>query len=191
MSRPAPTLYDATPEEPFLAAIANPWRRELLAYCTEPRSKQDVFREFICAGKKQRYTALAGLVETGWLYDEGETYTLNSTALVILSELIGSVVGQSHDATDDDKSCDAAVAALRRHSCRQIVAHLEFGPAPFGDLREVACVPHEDFLVSCTILKMAYTIRDEKPLFALTGCGLPGLEGWLQRVSVAAAEVAL
>ena len=191
MSRPAPTLYDATPEEPFLAAIANPWRRELLAYCTESRSKQDVFREFVCAGKKQRYTALAGLVDTGWLHDLGDHYALNPIACVILSELIGTVVGQAYDAILDDKSCDAAVAALRRHSCRRIVAHLEFGAAPFGELREVAGVPHNDFLVSRTMLKMAHTIRDERPLFVLTGCGFPGLEGWLQRVSVAAAEVAV
>lgn len=190
MSRPAPTLNDATPEETFLAAIANPWRRELLAYCTEPRSKREVFREFVCAGKKQRYTGIAGLIEAGWLHEIESFYALNPTARVVLSELIGSVVGQTFDLIQDNEACDAAVAALRRTSCRRIVAMLEFGPATFGELRDVAGVPPQDFLASCKTLQSAYTIRDEKPLYALTGAGFPALEGWLNRISVTSGEIA-
>lgn len=184
MSRPAPALADATPEESFLAAIANPWRRELVAFCAEPRTKQGVFREFLCASKKQRYAGLNGLVETGWLRESAEMYRLNAAAPVLLSQLIGVTVGQSPRPYEDDEACDAAVAALRRTSCRRIVSYLESGPASFGTLREFAGVPHPDFVAACKALTAAYAVRDEKPLYVLTGAGFPALEGWLDRLSV-------
>lgn len=185
MSRPAPALADTTSEESFLAAIANPWRRELVAYCAEPRSKRDVFREFLCASKKQRYAGLSGLLDTGWLRESAVGfYALNPAAPALLSGLIGVTVGQSSSPYEDDEACDAAVAALRRASARRIVTYLENGPASFSALREFAGVPHPDFVVGCKALTAAFTVLDEKPLYVLTGAGFPALEGWLDRISV-------
>ena len=198
MSRPAPNLNDATPEEHFLAAIANPWRRELLVYCVTPRSQREVFREFVCAGKKQRYTGLQGLVQNGWLHGYSdvhrlEVYRLNPIGPILLSQLIGVTFGQGWDRIDDDgmpsavseyEACDAAIAALRRGSCRRIVSMLSGGPVHIKELREFAGVAPRDFNVSCTILKTAHTIREDGRFVSLTGAGLPGLEGWLNRISV-------
>lgn len=186
MSRPAPNLTDATPEESFLAAIANPWRRELVAWCATPRSKKEVFREFLCAGKKQRYVGLAGLVESGWLREvHAGFYLLNPAAPVLLSQLIGVTVGQNPQPFDNDVACDAAVAALRRHSCRRIVALLEDGPAGYNQLLDFSGVPRADFLHSLTTLQNAYTVhRGSGYAYELTGAGFPALEGWLNRISV-------
>jgi hypothetical protein len=96
------------------------------------------------------------------------------------------------------EACDAAIAALRRGSCRRIVAMLSDGPAHIKELREFAgarssplgegvAAPNlapRDFNVSCTILKAAHTIREDGRFVSLTGAGLPGLEGWLHRISV-------
>lgn len=190
MSRPAPLLTDLTPEEGFLNAISNPWRRELIAWCVTPRTKQDVFREFVCAGRNQRQHALRCVVDAGWLREEGDHYTLNPAAPAHLSHLLGVVVGQSYGTTTDAEACDAAVAALRRGSCRRILATLEDGPVLFAELRAACGVRHNDFLIACTILKNAQAIADEKPYYRLTGAGLPGLEGWLEKVSLFAGRVA-
>lgn len=196
MSRPAPNLTDATPEESFLAAIANPWRRELVAWCATPRSKKEVFREFLCAGRKQRYVGLAGLVASGWLQElegtgqvmaqgDGECYELNFAAPMTLSHLIGVTIGQNLQAYEDDVACDAAVAALRRYSCRRMVELLGRGPAGYHELLDFSGVPRADFLHSLTTLQNAYTVhRVEGHPYELTGAGFPALEGWLNRISV-------
>lgn len=190
MARSAPMLTDLTPEEDFLSAISNPWRREVIGYCVTPQTKRDVFREFVCAGKNQRQHALHCVVGAGWLREEGDHYTLNPAAPAHLSHLLGVVVGQSGDATTDAEATDAAVAALRRRSCRKILATLEDGPVLFAELRAATGVRHNDFLIACTILKNAQAIVDKKPGYRLTGAGLPGLEGWLAKVNLFAGRVA-
>lgn len=190
MTRPAPNLSDGTPEESFLAAIANPWRRELVAWCVTPKTQREVFREFVCAGKKQRYTGLAGLVEGGWLREPFKGYyTLNPAAPLTLSHLIGITVGQSYQAYEEETACDAAVAALRRTSCRRMVGYLEAGPASPTSLMDFSGIPRADAAVSLTTLENALTVRKVDRVIELTRAGFPALEGWLDRISSGAPGV--
>jgi hypothetical protein len=112
MSRASPLPHDVTPEEHLLEPVCNAWRRELLLYCSISRPKREVFRESICAGKKQRYTALQDLCASGWLREQHDTYTLNVAAVSALERLTDSVAGTDLHPFEDAAGCDASIAAL-------------------------------------------------------------------------------
>lgn len=71
-----------------------------------------------------------------------------------------------------------------------LLARLEDGPVSHYPLLAASGVERKEFLVSCTILKNAQAIADERPVYRLTGAGLPGLEGWLNKISLLEGRVA-
>lgn len=182
MSRAAPLPHDLTDQEGFLAPVSNAWRRELVRWCAEPRTRRDIFREFVCAGKKQRYAALHDLCASGWLREHGGSYTLNVVAVSALERLAESVAGAEIYPFEDVTGCDASVAALRRRSCRAILNLMRATPRPvlWRELRDTCDLTAVDAKVACTILVETYAIRETaQGVFELTLHGFPALTAYL------------
>lgn len=182
MSRASPLPNDLTFEESLLAPVCNVWRRELVLYCSIPRRKREVFREFICAGKKQRYAALHDLCASGWLREQGGSYTLNVAAVSTLQQLTESVAGAELHPFSDEAGCDANVAALRRQSCRSILSLMRSTSRPvlWRELRDIFSLTTVDTKIACTILVETYTIRETaQGVFERTQHGFPALTAYL------------
>lgn len=182
MSRAAPLPYDLTDQEGFLEPVCNAWRRELVRWCAEPRTRRDIFREFVCAGKKQRYDALHDLCASGWLREQSSSYTLNIAAVSALEQLAESVAGAEPHPFEDAASCDASVAALRRRSCRSVLELLRSTARPvlWRELRDACDLTAVDTKIACTILLETYAIRETaQGVFERTHHGFPALAAYL------------
>jgi Fe2+ or Zn2+ uptake regulation protein len=127
MIRP-PLPLDRTPEDALLAGIGNAWRRELLRYCAAPRSRREIEREYPLVSYTQIRPTLDALVEAGWLRLRGGAYHLNLVAALRVEHCAALAcfdwltIGESRDS-----EIDLAVAALRRQSCRDVLAALDNG----------------------------------------------------------------
>ena len=182
MSRAAPLPHDLTDQEGFLAPVCNAWRRELVRWCAEPRTRRDIFREFVCAGKGQRYAALYDLYTSGWLREHGGSYTLNVAAVSALEQLVESVAGAEPHPFEDAASCDASIAALRRRSCRSVLElmRLTSRPVLWRELRDTCELTAVDTKIACTILLETYALRETaQGVFERTQHGFPALTAYL------------
>ena len=185
--RTAPDQADTTPEEKLLAPINNPWRRALVTFCRDWRSRRDIGREFVGAGKNQLPNALKELNEAGWLWHKEETdeYTLSpivASEIELLLDRIGNLAPYVYE---DDAACDACIAALRRQSCRAVYQTLEQeGVAMLRKtLRDHLLLEDIDTKVACTILTSAYAIREVRTgLFETTGDNFSALKTWLDEL---------
>ena len=192
MSRPSPLPHDLTAEEGLLAPVCNAWRRELIRYCARPRQQREVFREFIFAGKKQRYAALNDLCTSGWLRAQEDTYSLNVAAMSALQRLSESVAGLEAHPFDDVAACDASVAALRRQSCRAILdlTRSLSRPVLWRELRDTLNLTSLDTKVACTILTEAHTLTETaRGVFVRTGHGFPAVYAYLDTLKGEANEL--
>lgn len=125
MIRP-PLERNRTPEDALLAGIGNPWRRELLRFCAAPRSWRDIKREYLLVDVEQLKPTLKNLVGVGWLLHERERYQINPAALEQVVALVEALFESELKPGDiDDGQLDAAVAALRRSSCRTTLKALD------------------------------------------------------------------
>ncbi len=182
MSRAAPLPYDLTDQEGLLAPVCNPWRRELVRWCATPRTKRDTFREFVCAGKKQRYAALQDLCASGWLREHDGTYKLNVAAVGALEGLTDSVAGTEMHPFEDAAGCDASIAALRRQSCRSVLNLMRSASRPvlWRELRDSLGLTSVDTKVACTILIEAHTLSEvAHGVFTRTGHSFPSVHAYL------------
>lgn len=182
MSRAAPLPHDLTEQEGLLAPVCNAWRRELVRWCAAPRTSRDIFREFVCAGKKQRYAALHDLCASGWLREQRGTYTLNLAAVVALERLTGSVTGTELHPFEDVAGCDASIAALRRASCRSVLSFMRSTSRPvlWRELRDTLSLTSVDAKIACTILTEAHALSEiAQGVFIPTGHSFPSVYAYL------------
>jgi hypothetical protein len=124
MIRP-PLPHDLTPEDGLLAGIGNAWRRELLRYCAIPRTRREIEREYALVAYTQIMPTLAALYGARWLRMAGMHYWLNRMAIFRVENCVATVCGGWPSVgSGDDAEIDLAVAALRRRSCRMVLAGL-------------------------------------------------------------------
>jgi hypothetical protein len=123
-----PLPRDRTPETDQLRAIGNPWRRALLAFCGEPRSKRDVDREYLFVDQSQIRNGLRTLWSAGWLGMIDDLYKLDTLQPTYLRELVREVVGEElQEGEVEGDLVDAATAALARQSCRAVLGAVDSG----------------------------------------------------------------
>lgn len=125
MIRP-PLHKDMTPEDALLAGIGNAWRRELLRFCSTPRSRQEIRREYLFTHLTQLSPTLSTLTAAGWLIPEGTTCRLNPQHIYSVRQLIEDLFQVTPEVSEpDDTLIDASMAALRRMSCRRVLQAIQ------------------------------------------------------------------
>jgi hypothetical protein len=189
MSRP-PLAHDRTPETDLLRAIGNPWRRDLLLFCREPRSRQDMEREYPLVEQTQIRNALSALWDSGWLGRVADRYRVDTLAICRVRRLVQSLFDAPLDAGDADPvQINAATAALGRRSCRRILRELAAGELATPELMARTELSQPDAYRACRLLSRAgalTSVRNPSASCKLgrrwrrTSAVLPALGGYLK-----------
>ena len=125
MIRP-PLHANLTPEDALLAGLGNAWRRELLRFCSVPRTRRAIQREYLFTCGTQITPTLEVLTRAGWLAVQEETYRLNPGCIYHVMQLIEALFRAAPDVGKPENALvDASIAALRRESCRQVLHVLQ------------------------------------------------------------------
>lgn len=190
MIRP-PLLKNLTAEDALLAGIGNAWRRELLRFCSKPRTRRELQREYLFTHLTQIIPTLKVLIAAGWLTQQGNTYRLNPhhihDVIQLVESLFNAVPGVGEP---DDALLDASIAALRRESCRQVLYVLQGEEMSTLELATLTGLTRKQVYYAGQVWTRVGVLQERPDTtfrsgnrYRRTGAALPPLGGFIHRLA--------